>query len=84
MLTPLCKKCSERFLQNGAFSSGLRRGLSYAGSARMQEMWVFSCMDLSVCPTHMPFGRTHHWPDLRAPRSLGRPMINVYVTGKNG
>ena len=38
-----CKKYSERFLQNGAFSSGLRRGLNYGGWSRMQEKWVFSC-----------------------------------------
>ena len=43
VLLPPCKMFSERFLQIGVFSSSLRRGLSYRGSAWMQEMWVFSC-----------------------------------------
>ena len=40
---PLCKKFSERFLQIGAFSSSLRRELSFGESGGMQEMGVFSC-----------------------------------------
>ena len=44
MMLPPCKKFSERFLQIRAFSSDLRRGRSYGGWPRMQEMRVFSCI----------------------------------------
>ena len=53
LLPPRCKKCSERVLQTGAFSSGLGRAFSYgrrsksSGKTRVILLYCVRCRSMA-------------------------------------